>query len=182
MAEPLAYIGAARAVQLTQDQCGISAAAAIEMLGEAIDCGEIEPDWRDGRPPAACAAELDWRDGVLRRRLRLQDRAITEDGELPVWRDHLRTWPFRLRRDDVEALIADRIGGPQGSAAAPAAAPAGTGPVQSKARQLEDRMSEYVAAHGAAALREIPVKNLGPSFGGSRTLAAEIRDKLLRRK
>lgn len=173
MPEPLAYIAPWRAVLLTAERGGISAGQAALLLGEAIDGGEIEPEWPDGRPAGARSDEIDWRAGLLRRRLRLQTRALADEWEVPAYTEHPRVWPIRLRRGDVEALIAERFSAPSSQNDDP------SGPLQSKTEQLEPRMARFLAERGAPALAAIPVKQLGPQFGATRTLAVEIRNKLL---
>ena len=113
MAEPLAWIAPWRAVLLTAERGGVAAGEALQLLGEAIDGGEIEPGWPDGRPSLPRSDEIDWRAGLLRRRLRLQMRGLAEERETPAYSEHQRVWPFRLRRAEVEALIAERCGEPR---------------------------------------------------------------------
>lgn len=176
MREPMPYIAPWRAVLLIADQGDISAEEAVQLLGVAFDGGEIEPDWPDGRPAVARSDEIDWRSGLLRRRRRLQTHSLAEEWETPVYTEHDLVWPFRLRRGDVEALIAERFSAPP-----PAQNEEAGAALRSKGEQLKTRMARYLAAHGAAALAEIPVKTLAEQFGGGQTLAFEIRRQLLAR-
>jgi hypothetical protein len=167
MIPPSLLIEPPEAVQMTRTQFGCDELAAAAYLEDLIGGGALTPDWPDGAPDPV--ASFDWFAGVVSRGMILQDRAF-DLGEEPTFRTYRRTWPFRLRRQE---LLEHLDPADPAVAARPEVPP--------RPRRLLDRtvrrMCEYREEHGGVDLRHIPSKEAEHLFGVSRdTIGRALRE------
>jgi hypothetical protein len=158
MMPPTIFVDAREAVQMTRERFACGAEQAAAYLEDQIAAGEIEPDWSEGKPDPGGA--FDWFQGVVWRTSTLQDRAIGA-GPDPTFRAHRRTWPFRLRRQQ----LADRL--ITAAVATIVDQQTHTRPRPVLSEVITD-MRGYIAEHDGVDLREIPRKELEHMFGVSR--------------
>lgn len=150
------------AVQIVRERFMCSGDEAVAFLEDQIAAGEIEPVWPNGSPDPVYQITLDWFASAATWSTSLPDRA--DDGERAVaCCRHGRTWPLRLRRQQIEECCARAV--------SPLASKTRT-PDTSRTTPVLDRviqaMREYIDTHDGVDLRGMPGKVLQGIFQASR--------------